>query len=374
MQGKDIRIIWLTENYPPQRGGMSQSCDRIIRNLRNMNVLIDIIHFTKRNNSFKKIQQVKGSYLNVPFLADEAHTVNCLWNFICQDDDYSACTHIVAFGGYLPILSSPILSKWLSLPLVCLFRGNDFDNAIFSSRKLPILERAIQQTQIITTVTSDMQDKIELIYPEKKVKFIPNSIETTNWKALKSDYEFANKFKSKHIDNKLVIGLFGHLKAKKGSDFLLKCIAKSGLLEKIHLIIVGERETHIDTIVAAYNLHASFLPFLDRYELIKYYLACDIVALPSFYDGMPNVLLEASALSIPVLASSVGGMKDVLADIPNSFIFHPGNEAECIETLWRLIDTSEKERKEIGVLQKEILASSFTSQQETEAYLSIFKE
>ncbi|UZR95735.1 glycosyltransferase family 4 protein [Chondrinema litorale] len=375
MLENEIRLLWLTENYPPQRGGMAQSCDRIIRNLRNSGVIVDIVHFTRRNTSFKITNQVKGTYLNVPFNTDEAHTVNCLWNFIAQEAQYKFCTHIVAFGGYLPLLTAPVFSKWLSLPLVCLFRGNDFDNAIFSSRKLPILERAINQAHTIATVASEMQDKIELLYPEKKVKFIPNSIESTNWQALKSDFEFAEKFRAKHVeDSKLAIGLFGHLKAKKGCDFLLKSIAKSGLSEKIHLIIVGERETHIDTIVAGYNLNTTFLPFLDRYELIQYYLACDVIALPSFYDGMPNVLLEASALGIPVLASSVGGMRDVLVDIPNSFVFHPGDESSCIETLWKLINTSADERKKIGLMQKEVLDSNFTSQHETEAFLSIFKE
>ena len=40
-----LRALWLTETYPPSRGGMAQSCDRIVRGLRRRGVLVDVLHF-----------------------------------------------------------------------------------------------------------------------------------------------------------------------------------------------------------------------------------------------------------------------------------------------------------------------------------------
>ena len=48
------------------------------------------------------------------------------------------------------------------------------------------------------------------------------------------------------------------------------------------------------------------LPFLDRFELLPWYAACDWIAIPSFYDGLPNVLAEAAALGIPLIAVARG--------------------------------------------------------------------
>src|SRR4051812_1855869 len=40
-----LRALWLTETYPPSRGGMATSCDRIVRGLRRRGVLVDVLHF-----------------------------------------------------------------------------------------------------------------------------------------------------------------------------------------------------------------------------------------------------------------------------------------------------------------------------------------
>ena len=51
------------------------------------------------------------------------------------------------------------------------------------------------------------------------------------------------------------------------------------------------------------------------------------MAIPSFYDGLPNVLVEAAALGVPMVASRAGGMADVLEDGETAFLFDPGDEA-----------------------------------------------
>ena len=42
------RVLLVTENYPPDRGGMSESCDRIVRGLARGGVAVDIVHFDRR--------------------------------------------------------------------------------------------------------------------------------------------------------------------------------------------------------------------------------------------------------------------------------------------------------------------------------------
>ena len=59
--------------------------------------------------------------------------------------------------------------------------------------------------------------------------------------------------------------------------------------------------------------------------------------LPSFYDGLPNVLVEAAALGVPLLASRAGGMADVLEDGRTALLFEPGDEAGCSWALERAV-------------------------------------
>ncbi|PWT93119.1 MAG: glycogen synthase, partial [Acidobacteria bacterium] len=126
-----MRILWITENYYPGRGGMAQSCDRIVQALRTHSVQIDLVHFTGHLQSQPKIEmQFNGRYIAWPVGQDAPHAINCLWNWIEADSHANEWTHVVAFGGLLPMQAAPVFAAWLGLPLITFVRGNDFDAAL----------------------------------------------------------------------------------------------------------------------------------------------------------------------------------------------------------------------------------------------------
>ena len=57
-KSKIQNLLWLTENYPPQRGGMAVSCDRIVRSLREAGVIIEVAHFSSRYLRWKTEQKI----------------------------------------------------------------------------------------------------------------------------------------------------------------------------------------------------------------------------------------------------------------------------------------------------------------------------
>ncbi len=78
----DLKILWLTENYPPQRGGMSVSCDRIVRSLRREKIEIDVAHFSPRHLRWKTEKKINGNQFSCPVRADISHTFNRFWSRI----------------------------------------------------------------------------------------------------------------------------------------------------------------------------------------------------------------------------------------------------------------------------------------------------
>ncbi len=373
MQAPQTNILLLTDNYPPQRGGMAQSCDRIVNSLRSANIEVHILHFGSRKRKINTQTQVNGSHTSIPLEEDEAHTVNRAWLHIRKMAEQTLLTHIVAFGGFISLTAAPVFSQWLKLPLVILLRGNDFDQALFTSRKITVLQRAIEQATCIGTVTQEMQAKLLLMYPEKKVFFTPNSIDTKEWQPLKSDEIFAEDFRKKEAHgNKSIIGIFGHLKPKKGINFFLECLSKSQQKEAFHLLLVGELQASTQSLVEEYQINASLLPFMDRYELIKYYLACDAVVLPSFYDGMPNVLLEACALKVPVIAANIAGMHDVLYGVEDNLLFEAADAKSCLTILNRFARLSAKERIDLALNQFVHVRANFHQERELNSILQLF--
>src|SRR5262245_59996007 len=228
-----LRPLWLTENYPPDRGGMAQSCDRIVHALRARGVDVDVAHVSRRYHEWRLETKAGGRQICCPADDDPAHILNRLWN-VLRRDDY-APTHVVAFGGTLPLLAGPAFAAWLDCPLVTLMRGNDFDAAVFSPKKSDVLRHALRASAAVCTVTRDHAARIAALEPDVDPVWIPNGIDTAAWQILPHDRAEAAQYR---VEGRRVLGMFGQLKAKKGVRFFLDALEKSGTAERFHLLLV----------------------------------------------------------------------------------------------------------------------------------------
>ena len=369
LKNSEIHILWLTENYFPNRGGMAQSCDRITTGLRNEGVNIHIIHFSKRK--FSRTVLLQGSYTSFTFDEDIEHTLNLLWLYLANPANFQKFSHIVAFGGTLPMLAAPVFSKWLDIPLITLLRGNDFDVSIFSARRRDTFLYCLHQSCKICVVSKEKVRKIEKLLTNANVIYIPNGIDSSQWQLFKSDIENAQQWKKANVgEHKRLIGIFGHLKQKKGLTFFLEAIVMAGIKEKVAILIAGELEPELKTNLELLGLDLIFLPFLDRLELLAYYPACDAIAIPSFYDGMPNVLLEAASLNIPVIASNIDGIKDVTGD--SNLLFYPGDLADCNRALNEFMAAGKNELRNKAEIIANHIHQHFNHKIEAERYLEVF--
>lgn len=386
----EFSILWLTENYPPQRGGMAVSCDRIVRSLREKGVRIDLAHFSRRYRDWRVEKKFNGQHFSCPVREDIAHTMNRLWSLIENKKEENHYTHVVAFGGLLPMIASPVFSTWMGVPLITMIRGNDFDAGIFSLKRGDILREALKTSSCICAVSKDKVEKISALYPQAKIEWTPNGIDLTDWEFSGEDISLAKKWRVSTVCGSgrvisetkppipadlRVLGFFGQLKRKKGSLFFLESLLRSGHASKFHLLFVGDAEEEMLEWLEANKeeVHFTFLPFLDRYELLPYYASCDMIVIPSFYDGMPNVLLEAAALGIPAIATTVGGMRDVLENKENAFLFSAGDEHDCRVAIESAATASDEELKRLGANCIK-LAKNFSHQKEAERYLDILRE
>jgi glycosyltransferase involved in cell wall biosynthesis len=172
----------------------------------------------------------------------------------------------------------------------------------------------------------DRRDRLSYNVPA----VIPNGIDFEMWRASDSDRARAAAWRAANVEDRVVLGFFGHLKAKKGVPFFIDALQRSGLDDRVHLLLVGDSES-----IVADGLAQTRVTTIDRFDLIPFYLASDFVVLPSHYDGFPNVLIEAASLGKPLLASRAGGMRDLLTDGDDSFLFDPGDEHACRAAIHR---------------------------------------
>lgn len=372
-----MRVLWLTENHPPSRGGMAQSCDRVVRGLRTSGVEVDVAHLTRRRVPATVRRESGGHLLTCPLADDPEHALRLLWTTLEAMPEHpagEACgyTHLVAFGGAYPVLAAPVLAAWLDVPLITLLRGNDFDTGVFSMRRRAALLDSLRASATVCVVAGAHRRLVSALAPGVPVTLVSNGIDVTDWQVLPSERQQADAFRAEQPPGRRVIGLIGHLKRKKGVMFLLDALRTSGHLGSFHLLVAGEVEDPVADWLAAHadEVSVTRLPFLDRFELPSVYARCDLVALPSFYDGLPNVALEAAALGVPLLASNAGGLAD-LVDEEIGFTFTAGDAHGCRAAIDRAARAGDEELAKRGAAAAERVRRDFSVAAETAGYRAV---
>jgi glycosyltransferase involved in cell wall biosynthesis len=360
-------LLWLTDNFPPQRGGMAQSCDRIVYSLRKADYQIHVAHFVPEGQEEKYTDWQNGSYQSISYLGSEGHTLNVAWHLIHKDRSFEG---VVSFGGYLSMLALPVYSAWLQVPGHLLLRGNDFDQGIFSPRKKIVLDAAVEASRQIGVVSADKAERVAKIYPKSKVMATLNGIDLSSWSVADSFRKEAENWRALVLGSKKCIGLFGDLKAKKGVDYFIEAVLP--FYNSYHLLLVGAISEAVLNKLQNNRISYTLMPFLDRYELLPKYLYCDLIAIPSWYDGLPNVLLEAGALGIPCLSSAVDGMKDVLNFLEKPWTFPPGDVDECKNLLYLISKMDNQALQQAGKALQDVVHTHFNLNSERQSYEKLF--
>ena len=119
------------------------------------------------------------------------------------------------------------------------------------------------------------------------------------------------------VDGETLIGVFGRLEEQKGHRYLLEALPE--VLE-VHpsckVIFIGEgslRKT-LEESVQAKGLARYVLFTGYRADCTQVMSICDLIILPSLFEGLPLVPIEAAALGKPVVATAVDGTREVIAD------------------------------------------------------------
>jgi len=142
------------------------------------------------------------------------------------------------------------------------------------------------------------------------------------------------KVKKKFDERDNLIGYIGALSKIKGVPNLLEAIPRV-LAKKSDVEFViggdGQLKGKIEKYLDEENLNnkARFVGWIPHDELPDYLNKLKLLVLPSYTEGLPNIILEAMACGTPVLATPVGGVPDVIKEGDTGFIME-NNSPECI--------------------------------------------
>jgi glycosyltransferase involved in cell wall biosynthesis len=102
-----------------------------------------------------------------------------------------------------------------------------------------------------------------------------------------------------------------------------------------------------------------FTGFADRNRLRKIYQNATVHVIPSYHEGLPSVLLEAMSCGLPVVATNVGGINEVISSGTNGFLVPPKSPKLMAEIILKLLDDCML-RKKIGEAARKTIEKRYT--------------
>lgn len=139
--------------------------------------------------------------------------------------------------------------------------------------------------------------------------------------------------------NAVVIGIIARLTEQKGHRVLFDALAQTQALRDVHLVVVGggELEGDLRAHVGASGL-SSRVHFLGpRRDLGDLLASWDLFVMPSFWEGLPLSLVLAMGAGLPVVATRVAGIPEVVQDGATGLIVEPGSSAALGAALARMV-------------------------------------
>lgn len=137
------------------------------------------------------------------------------------------------------------------------------------------------------------------------VKIIPNAI---NIEKYKFDKNVRNELRKKlNIEKNFVIGHVGRMAIPKNQKFLLKIFREVLNKRKDAILLIigdGPLRNELERIIEQLDIKNNVLLLGSREDVYKYYSVMDVFVLPSLYEGLGNVLIEAQANGLSCIVSS----------------------------------------------------------------------
>jgi len=176
------------------------------------------------------------------------------------------------------------------------------------------------------------------------------------------------------LDNCIIIAYHGRLIYSKGVQDLI--VAFAGLYREfkcLKLLIIGEGIYRKELEGLSSRLCNGGILFLGekcQKDIVKLLSVTDIFVNPSYSEGLPSSVLEASSIGLPIIATNVGGTSEIIND-KNGFLYDPGNIKELEQYLQDIIK-DEVLRAELAKNARDNIIKNFTWTDTTNKYDDIY--
>lgn len=226
----------------------------------------------------------------------------------------------------------------------------------------------------IVTVSASLQTLLmRRGVPTERIRFIPNAIDPGELQSRCEPGAMRAELKIP-TSSRCVIGVIGRLSSEKGHQvFLQACRLLVPQFPDLRALIVGKGplEKQLRAHAAELGIEEQIIFIGHRSDMPDIYRMLDLVVIPSFSEGHPNVLLEAMACGIPVVSTDVGGVRESIGKA--GLLVQPGSPEELAAAMVTVLNDPIRARELATADQSEVLAR-FDPQQRAQRIQALYDE
>lgn len=176
----------------------------------------------------------------------------------------------------------------------------------------------------------------------KNIEVIPNGIDLARFEGL----DRQRSRQKLRLGDEFVVMTVARLESVKGIDLLIEAMGKGGLPEvNCRLVIIGDgsERKNLEDLAKRLNLkgRVRFLGQISNEEIPEYLVAADCFVLPSREEGFGIALLEARAAGLPVIATKVGGILDIIKDEKTGILIESRDSQAISEAIYKIYSQPE---------------------------------
>lgn len=324
----------------------------VLQNLENLSqrVRLTPILFTRAPQRKSELQQLLGARNVECRVVEEKFALDPTVLFRLYKIASELSLDLIESNHYKTHLFALLLSKLLGVPWVSVSHGWTAEN--LKVRLYNALDwLTLPWSNASVAVGPGIRKELERILPRStRVRYLPTAIDPQ----IPSETFRPTLREELGINaDTLIVGMVGRLSREKGFDLAFDaCTQVSKESPQIVLVHIGKgpEEQKLRDRVSSSGVQERFV-FLGQREVnhtLDRMRQFDCLLIPSRSEGLPNVLLEAASLSVPVLATRVGGIPDFMGPELAEWTCDVNSSAALAQLIVRFASLDQKGRRALG--------------------------
>lgn len=392
----NTRVCVLTNQYPPDTGGVGNSAHRVTNYLASQGLTMHVLHFRKHPVPIPLDEAVETTHEG-PVTVHRARVWHPDWKEglltggrITSEAEvltrynremFDVLGRLQALHGfdllhgfflYPAGFVATTAARLYGVKSIASIRGNDIGKYMFDPLRAGFVEASLRNADYVTSVARSLLDTADrAMHPvADKSRVILNSL----------DRGTVVSGSRPNLDLRgAVIGTTGLIRYKKGLIYLFKALAELRERFEFTLLLTGdffneeEKRIHEKALQDLGLLDRTIITGrLSRKEMFDHLPLYDVLVYPSlFAEGCPLSMLEGMAMGRTIVASNTGAIPEMIADDDSGVLVEPGDPAAIARALERLLRSPEESRRlGDGALRR---SAELSSERELDAWLDVYR-